>query len=403
VPSRGRLGPTGMNANPTPADRAAVAEAVAQLQEAAAAHKCWACGCLHHALETLDGGVSAAERPPELDAVMRAAHERLVPVRYDCLGCEVCYPARALNALSQVQGGWPADACPTEAVEARPGWPPLPGAYTILRYRAPVAVCTLTDEILAREIAQTGDARLAIVGMLQTENLGIERVIANVVANTHIRFLLVCGADSRQTIGHFPGQSLVALAREGLDDQGRIRGAAGKRPVLKNIGRDAVEHFCRTVEVIDLVGHASVPEILEAASHAATRDPGPAVPFTPERITPSPGYLPSRMIPDPAGYFVIYPDPQRGMLSLEHFRPDGVLDAVIEGHSAAECYTPAVAQGLLSRLDHAAYLGRELARAEAALHTGARYVQDAAAETAAPATPEPGCCTTQATSQLSKL
>jgi tetrahydromethanopterin S-methyltransferase subunit A len=386
-----------MNANPTPADRAAVAEAVAQLQEAAVAPKCWACGCLHHTLETLDGAVSPGERPPELHAVMRQAHERLVPVRYECLGCEVCYPARALNALSQAHGAWPADVCPTEAVEERPGWPPLPGAYTVLHYRAPVAVCTLTDEALAREVAQTAGARVAIVGTLQTENLGIERVIVNVLANAHLRFLLVCGADSRQAIGHLPGQSLVALARQGLDDRGRIRGASGKRPVLKNIARQAVEYFCRTVEVIDLVGHASVPDILDSVSRAAARDPGPAVPFTPERITPSPGYLPSRMIPDPAGYFVIYPDRQRGVLSLEHYRTDGVLDAVIEGRSAAELYTPAVAQGLLSRLDHAAYLGRELARAEVALLTGARYVQDAAVETGAPPTAEPGCCPTQAT------
>ncbi len=70
---------------------------------------------------------------------------------------------------------------------------------------------------------------------------------------------------------------------------------------------------------------------------------------------------------------------------------------MIEGHSAAELYTPAIAQGLLSRLDHAAYLGRELARAEVALLTGARYVQDAAAETGSPPTAEPGCCPTQAT------
>jgi tetrahydromethanopterin S-methyltransferase subunit A len=35
---------------------------------------------------------------------------------------------------------------------------------------------------------------VALVGTLQTENLGIERVIGNVLANPHIRLLLVCGA-----------------------------------------------------------------------------------------------------------------------------------------------------------------------------------------------------------------
>jgi tetrahydromethanopterin S-methyltransferase subunit A len=388
-----------MNRSASPADRAAIAEAADQFEVAATAQKCWACGCLHHALETLDGAIPSAERPENLDAAVRRARERLVAIRYDCLGCEVCYPAQALNALSQAGGAVAAGSCPTEAVAARPGWPPLPGAYTVLRYRAPVAVCTLTDGGLAREVARIADAPVTLVGTLQTENLGIERLIVNVLANPHIRFVLVCGADSRQAIGHLPGQSLIALARQGLDGRTRIRGASGKRPYLKNIARDAVEHFRRTVEVIDLVGRDRLPEILDTVSQAATRNPGPAVPFESERITPSRGSLPSRMIPDPAGYFVIYPDRPRGILSLEHYRTDGVLEAVIEGRSAAECYTPAIAQGLLSRLDHAAYLGRELARAEAALLTGERYVQDAAAEIESPPAAEPRCCAGQESSQ----
>jgi hypothetical protein len=149
------------------------------------------------------------------------------------------------------------------------------------------------------------------------------------------------------------------------------------------------------VVVIDLVGRDRLPEILDTVSEAAARDPGPAATFESERITLSRGFLLSRMIPDPAGYFVIFQDRPRGILSLEHYRTDGVLDVVIEGHSAAECYTPAIAQGLLSHLDHAAYLGRELARAEIALLTGAPYVQDAAAETESPPATGPRCCTGQ--------
>ena len=40
----------------------------------------------------------------------------------------------------------------------------------------------------------------------------------------------------------------------------------------------------------------------------------------------------------------------------------------------------AIERGLLTRLDHAAYLGRELARAEHALSSGETYAQDAAPE-----------------------
>ena len=39
---------------------------------------------------------------------------------------------------------------------------------------------------------------------------------------------------------------------------------------------------------------------------------------------------------------------------------------------------PTIEKGLVSRLDHAAYLGKELARADESLRSGDPYVQDAA-------------------------
>jgi tetrahydromethanopterin S-methyltransferase subunit A len=81
------------------------------------------------------------------------------------------------------------------------------------------------------------------------------------------------------------------------------------------------------------------------------------------------------MVPDPAGYFVIYVDRARGRLSVEHFSNDGRLTTIIEGRSAPELYTVAIERGLVSRLDHAAYLGCELARAEHALFSREAYVQ----------------------------
>ena len=123
-------------------------------------------------------------------------------------------------------------------------------------------------------MARAGLPELAIVGTLHTENLGIERLVSNVVANPHIRFVIVCGPDSRQAIGHLPGQSLVALAQSGIDERQRIIGAKGKRPVLRNLGIAAVEHFRGTREVIDLVGVSDLEAILAAVRSCARRDPG---------------------------------------------------------------------------------------------------------------------------------
>jgi tetrahydromethanopterin S-methyltransferase subunit A len=52
---------------------------------------------------------------------------------------------------------------------------------------------------------------------------------------------------------------------------------------------------------------------------------------------------------------------------------------VIEGATPAALYATAIERGLLTRLDHAAYLGRELGRAEQSLRTAEHYVQDRAA------------------------
>jgi tetrahydromethanopterin S-methyltransferase subunit A len=351
-------------------------EALRQLKEAAAAKKCWCCGCLHGSLDAIERAIPENEQAEELRDVLNVLRSKRVKQQYECIGCDPCYPPLAVNALS-IDG----EACPSDDVEARDGWPPLPGSYTVLRYNAPVAVCTLTDESLGTQVANRAGSEIAIVGSVFTENLGIERIVMNTLANPSIRFLLLCGPDSKQTMGHLPGQSMTALARHGLDDRGRIRKAAGRRPVLRNIDRSAIEHFRSTVVVVDRIGECDLNVIVDSARECAARSSGPGKPFEPSRIVRKvAGYVPERMISDKAGYFVVYPARARRVLLLEHYRNNGVLDVVIEGRAAAELYYPAIDRGLISRLDHAAYLGRELARAERALENGGPYVQDAAPE-----------------------
>ncbi len=362
-------------------------EALTYLQEAMAAEKCRACGCFHNLLSALEQVFPKGEDPEDFRKAVQAAKRCLVKQRYDCLGCEVCIPPLVLSALTLALGEAVSEleVCPAEKVEERRGWPPLPGAYQVLRFHAPVAVCTLTSEELTAAVVRKAGPEIALAGTLHTENLGIERLIQNVLANPHIRFVILCGADSHQAVGHYPGQSLTALAQHGLDERRRIIGAQGRRPVLKNLSYEAVAHFREVVQVIDLIGERDSLKVLSEAERCAARNPGLAELFAlSHMITPVSGYVPAHMVSDPAGYFVIYVDRDRGLLSLEHYLNDGLLDTVIEGNSAAELYTPAIERGLISRLDHAAYLGRELAWAEYSLHSGEPFVQDAAPEMAAP-------------------
>lgn len=351
------------------------------LRTAAEAAKCAPCGCARDASQT----IAAAEGlSPEVRFAAQTLEGALVEERYECLGCRVCWPADALGLLGDA-GLLPysAASCPTDPVAERTGWPPLPGSYTVLRWGAPVAVCTLGDHDLHTALAAQSPPGVGIIGSLATENLGIERLVSNTVANHHLRFLVVAGLEPRSAVGHLPGASLLALGANGTDTNGRIHAAPGRRPVLQNISVDEITRFRAAIELVDLIGETDLATIINAAVDCAHRDPGPVEPLPGAGgVQATPGYLTPRMTPDPAGYFVVYPDPDRRQLRLEHYTNDGMLDTVIEAATPAECYTAVVDANLISRLDHAAYLGRELARAETALGTGLPYVQDAAPERA---------------------
>ncbi len=362
----------------TRAQRQALELVREQIAASIRAKKCHPCGCLHDTLAALaltDIGRAA------LAPLLAEASAVLDPKQYDCLGCAVCYQAVAANALADAYPGAAQHlvACPTEAPDERSGWPPLPGDYHVIRYTAPVAVCTLNSDDLARQLAARQPSGLAMVGTLRTENLGIERIIGNVLANPQIRFLVVCGEDTRQAIGHLPGQSLASLFANGTDDRGRIRGAPGKRPILQNVTADQVGAFRRQVELVALIGEQHEEAILRAIETSQVGDPGVFAESVGESPIPTVHARdPDRLIPDPAGFFVVYPDARQQRLVIEHYTVAAVLDCIIEGASPAAIASEAIERGLLTRLDHAAYLGRELALADRSLKSGERYVQDRA-------------------------
>ena len=353
------------------------ADPVTLLLEAAEAAKCAACGCAHEASAAL--AVLPAGAPPGLLEAARRLATSLAGQRYSCLGCAVCWPAEALGALQSAGLVPEGAACPAEPAVPRPGWPPLAGDYTVLRYAGPVAVCTLGDGDLAAAVAAQAGPQVAIAGTLTTENLGIERLVRNTITNPHLRFVLVCGPEVEQRIGHHPGGSLLALAANGTNDTGRIIGAPGRRPRLRNLTLAEIAHFRAHVEVVDLIGTQDTAAVLAAAQECAARDPGPAPPPPGGLTVPIARAAPApRTVADPGGYLVIHADAARQLLVIEHYRNDGLLTAIVEAGNTTDGYTSVLAAGLVSRLDHAAYLGRELTRAEHALRTGTRYRQDAA-------------------------
>lgn len=78
---------------------------------------------------------------------------------------------------------------------------------------------------------------------------------------------------------------------------------------------------------------------------------------------------------DPKGPFTIFLDFKRGRIIAAHSGSSG-YDAVIEGDDAESVSKKIIKDGLVSSLEHAAYLGRELEKAELFLKLRKGYVQD---------------------------
>jgi len=149
-----------------------------------------------------------------------------------------------------------------------PDYPPEEGCCLRGNDYSPVAVIVILRwrreetppdiENLVRVAVESG---AALAGTLQTENIGLEKVICNVVANPNIRFLIVCGPESP---GHLVGDAIVALAKNGTDERRRIIGTKAPTPYLFNLPPEHVRRFRQQVTVIDLVDEGS-PEVLRQA------------------------------------------------------------------------------------------------------------------------------------------
>ncbi|PIS17251.1 MAG: hypothetical protein COT59_01620 [Candidatus Nealsonbacteria bacterium CG09_land_8_20_14_0_10_42_14] len=253
-------------------------------------------------------------------------------------------------------------------------WPLVEGRYKIGNKLSPVAVCTnATVEGIELDME-----RVAICGKCATENIGLEKIIQNVVSNPYIRFLILCGKVSK---GHFVSQALVALKKNGVDGEKKIIGAQGNTPFLKGIDRELVERFRQQVEMIDLMPETDQIKVMSAVERCWQRNPGP---FTGEavrieEVETVQAQACSDWLPDPKGFFVISVDHNPKTIVVEHFH-NNKLNKKIIGSSAEEISKTIAYLDLIGSFEqtkeHSMYLARELQKAELALKYDLDYEQD---------------------------
>jgi tetrahydromethanopterin S-methyltransferase subunit A len=147
------------------------------------------------------------------------------------------------------------------------GWPIVKGDFNPGDPNSPVAVMTCGSHLDEKGICEKG---AAICGSCKTENLGLEKVIANIISNPNIRFLMLCGTEVK---GHLAGQTMVALHKNGVKD-GRVVGAEGAIPFIENLADDAIKRFQEQCELVNIMEAEDTGAIVAKINELKGRDPG---------------------------------------------------------------------------------------------------------------------------------
>lgn len=148
------------------------------------------------------------------------------------------------------------------------GWPVINGDYVVGDPESPVAAATLASHIEQIPV----DAGAAIAGPCKTENLGIEKMMANLISNPNIRFLVLCGSEVQ---GHITGQSIEALHANGVDPEKRkIIEATGAIPFIENIPDEGIERFQQQLEIVSIIDTEDAAAIQSKIKECIEKDPG---------------------------------------------------------------------------------------------------------------------------------
>ena len=142
---------------------------------------------------------------------------------------------------------------------------PWAGEFHLGNPDSPVAVVTLSEEL------ELPAEKVAIYGHMKTENLGIEKVIANTVSNPNIRFIIIFGKEIR---GHKSGGSLMALHENGVDENNRVIMAPGAVPYIENLSAEVITRFREQVEIINMLDNVSKDQLLERIEQCISQNPG---------------------------------------------------------------------------------------------------------------------------------
>jgi len=135
---------------------------------------------------------------------------------------------------------------------------PIPEETYFGNNESSISICTLSSINLLKRISDSNLMnKISVVGRLLSENQGIDSIIQNVISKKNIKIIILCG---KEVSGHKAGHSLLALHKNGINNDGRIIESNSPEPIL-NASKNDVDKFRNQIKIINLIGTTNFSEI----------------------------------------------------------------------------------------------------------------------------------------------
>ena len=254
-------------------------------------------------------------------------------------------------------------------------WPFVAGRYLVMDDTAPVIVVMPDNEELAETLAALSVQGLCMISPVCQSASDVEKLIRNVEANLAVHCIVLVGGETGRD---YPAlEAFCAIFDDDQDISEKARRIAhGARGKLKAFDFAALQKRVHVVNMLDCI---EVDKIVAGVIKHGTEGQRPDAGFVVQGHDTTLG-VQRVIVPtdiahdyrhDKAGKFII--DTDKSVIVVEHYNAKGELLRLIQGKSARDMCIMLIRNGWVSRLDHAAYLGRELTLAETAIREGIPY------------------------------
>jgi len=254
-------------------------------------------------------------------------------------------------------------------------WPFVAGRYHVIDDTAPVIVVIPDNEELADTLAALSVQGLCMISPVCQSASDVEKLIRNVESNLAVHCIVLVGGETGRDYPALEAFCAIFDDDQNISEKAR-RIAHGARGKLKAFDFAALQKRVHVVNMLDCV---EVDKIVAGVIKHGTEGQRPDAGFVVQGHDTTLG-VQRVIVPtdiahdyqqDKAGKFIIGTD--KNAIVIEHYNAKGELLRLIQGKSARDMCIMLIRNGWVSRLDHAAYLGRELTLAEMALQQGVPY------------------------------